>query len=285
MKKKLRWLIWRMRENKVVRSVLIPPLRMFRRHRAARYAKSEDCAYLKGLHNGHLGQRCFVIGNGPSLLPEDLNKLAKNDIASFGTNRIYRIYPNTVWRPTYYVCIDKDTLLSSINDIKNAGDYPKMLNYSAAKYGRKESDNVHYICMDWHMQKDYYNITAPDRLVDDPSQYFSYLGTVTATAIELAMYMGFSEIYLLGCDHNYALKARKDGTIYRDPTVKTSYFAGGGGEKDIDSKLSVQHEELMTGSYIACENTARERSVRIYNATRGGKLEVFERVDFDSIVQ
>ncbi|HJD45240.1 MAG TPA: hypothetical protein H9909_00215, partial [Candidatus Mediterraneibacter norfolkensis] len=61
---------------------------------------------LAGLHlkNKHKGERCFVIGNGPSLTAEDL-ELLKGEI-TFAANRIYMLFDRTDWRPTYYFCAD-----------------------------------------------------------------------------------------------------------------------------------------------------------------------------------
>ncbi len=41
------------------------------------------------MHNIHHGQRCFIIGNGPSLQRTDLTKL--KDEFTFGMNRIYLV--------------------------------------------------------------------------------------------------------------------------------------------------------------------------------------------------
>ena len=44
------------------------------------------------------GKRCFVIGNGPSLKVSDLERIKNEDC--FAANRIFKIFPNTTWRPT-----------------------------------------------------------------------------------------------------------------------------------------------------------------------------------------
>ena len=36
-------------------------------------------------------------------------------------------------------------------------------------------------------------------------------------------------------------------------------------------------------AYEVAKENAEKKGIKIYNATRGGKLEVFERVDFDSL--
>ena len=94
--------------------------------------------------------------------------------------------------------------------------------------------------------------------------------------------MGFSTIYLLGVDHNYTHKRNSNGKISVDPTVKASYFPGGEPNKTLG--VSVQPVELMDMSYEAAKRFAEKHNVKVFNATRGGKLEIFERVDFDKLM-
>ena len=74
------------------------------------YEKTKYGRALLKLKDQHRGERCFVIGNGPSLSPEDLQKLHENGIACFATNRIYKMFDRTDWRPTYYVSEDVNVL-------------------------------------------------------------------------------------------------------------------------------------------------------------------------------
>ena len=58
--------------------------------------------------NKYAGKRCFIIGNGPSLTPSDLD-LIKGEY-SFAANRIYYIFEKTEWRPTFYCNQDLNVL-------------------------------------------------------------------------------------------------------------------------------------------------------------------------------
>ena len=281
MKKRMSIFVAWLRANKIIRMLLSPGVSLVRKVRHFVYVRSKDSAYIKSLHNKYKDQRCFIIGSGPSLRPEDLDKLAENHEICFGSNRIYKIFPKTKWRPDYYLSIDGDFLFSSIDEIKKSGDYPKLLRDYARKYGRNEKDNIWYLCLNSRMQRDFYNRKPPEYISVDLSDHISGFGTVTAVAIELAIYMGFSRIYLLGCDHNYPLKADMNGNVYRDPSVSAAYFAGA--EENSNAAQGVQTVDFMTESYVVCKKSAEELHVQIYNATRSGKLEVFERVDFDSL--
>jgi hypothetical protein len=52
------------------------------------------------LKNTHTGQKCLIVGNGPSSSIEYLDRVS--GVISFGMNQIYRIFPETTWRPDYY---------------------------------------------------------------------------------------------------------------------------------------------------------------------------------------
>lgn len=270
----------RIRENKTVRFILLPLAQLQGKFRLWRYQNSEYAQYIKSLKNTHAGERCFVIGNGPSLRPEDLDDLDEKNIACFGSNRIYRIYPKTAWRPTYYLCMDRYVAESEHDQIVAIGDYPKFLDYKDAKRWEKDP-NVHYLCTENRFIVDLYSVISID-LSEDLSKCCSRITTVTVSAIELAIYMGYSEIFLLGVDNNYTHRRNPDGTIFVDPTVQSSYFPGG--EPDKSAGVAVQPFEQVNESYKMAKKFAEEHGVKIYNATRGGKLEVFERVDFDDVV-
>src|SRR5699024_7865108 len=77
-------------------------------------------ARIEALRNCHKGERCFIIGNGPSLRAEDLDKL-KNEI-TFACNRINLIFDQTDWRPTYY-CITDLALFHSREIQEEASDF------------------------------------------------------------------------------------------------------------------------------------------------------------------
>ena len=92
--------------------------------------------------------------------------------------------------------------------------------------------------------------------------------------------MGFKEIYLLGVDHSFSVYQNMKGEVIRDENAK-DYFCEDY-NKDRDN-LFVPTPERSELAYMAAQAFANSSDVKIYNATRGGKLEVFPRIDFDSI--
>lgn len=95
--------------------------------------------------------------------------------------------------------------------------------------------------------------------------------TVTYACIQMAVYMGFQEIYLLGVDFNYS----------NDLYDEKNHFKGYQSDKKV--RLNVVYPERMQAAYKSARHYAGEHGIKICNATRGGKLEVFERVDFDTL--
>ncbi len=115
---------------------------------------------------------------------------------------------------------------------------------------------------------------------NNPLRAFQEGGTVTYHLLQLAVMMGFTEIYLLGIDFNYSLHVDNKGNIIRDDSVKDYAF------NDKAANYTMPNLEASYYSYCSAEEYCKNRNydVRIYNATRGGKLEMFKRVNLDELL-
>ena len=239
---------------------------------------------LREFKNIHKGERCFIVGNGPSLTASDMD-LIKNEI-SFGANRIYDLYPKTQWRPTYYGVQDFFVLDEISKEIE--------LEETASKVRFIVSNRPNYVC---------------EKMKKNPRNRFFYLGTclsekkeikfatdfsktvgngrtITYALIQLAVYMGFNEIYLLGIDHNYGNYFDQKGNI-NTKTHAQNHFAGAKEYKklkanNVDYKRGFLY--VPTRAYEKAEKFSRKQGIRIYNVTRGGKLEAFERLKLEDVL-
>lgn len=229
---------------------------------------------LRELKNMHMGKRCFIIGNGPSLTIKDVEML--KDEITIASNRIYELFDKTEWRPTYYMAEDIDGIAEMVPHVNNTGVGACILPIAAKKYV-SDIENVYFgfWTSDGFVVNRYNDKTS--HISEDVSKYFSVGYTVTFSAIQFAIYAGIKEIYLLGVDFNYSVVADEHGRMKQLDGVKT-YFDG----------------KERTGSYLNYYSTlyayqhAKEycdaHGIRIYNATRGGKLEVFDRIDLDVVL-
>lgn len=232
---------------------------------------------LAALKDIHKGEKCFIIGNGPSLTAADLDRIQESGIPSFAMNRVFNIFPQTKWRPTYY-CSEDVLILGPTQEQVTAMEAKiKFVPINLKWYEGIEIPNALYFWMDYDSDaKETFNLSL------DCAHSIRCRGTVTSTCIQLAIYMGFSEIYLIGTDHNYSKSIDLNGNVVEDTSVK-DYFVEG---YDADVKDQVVHDmRAPTMAFCDAEQLSRKlKTFRIFNATRGGKLEVFARVDLDTLL-
>ena len=105
--------------------------------------------------------------------------------------------------------------------------------------------------------------------------------TVACTAIQFAVYMGFKKIFLIGIDHSFSTYKNEKGEIIKDDSIK-DYFVD---EYNKDqTELYIPSLYASTRAFIVMKEYCDSHGIEIFNATRGGKLEVFPRVDFDEVI-
>ena len=153
---------------------------------------------LRSLKNKHLGKRCFIIGNGPSLRMEDLDKL--QDEITFGANKIYVAFPKTNWRPTYYSIQDQVMIKQDLQEITDKVEAQYKLIFG--EYLLENNINLKsWIYFPLWIEK--FNPSLPKFSSNMNKGMYEGM-TITYTEIQMAVYMGFKEIYLLGVDFNYS---------------------------------------------------------------------------------
>lgn len=220
---------------------------------------------MKLYQNRHKGQRCFIVATGPSQSIEDINKL-KGEI-TFSVNSIYTCFSDTDWRPTYYCVQDRVVYEKNCKGIDELKAAQRFISDSIPQAYRK-GDILYPTNERFHHCFNGYKFRI--RFSDDSSKVVFAANTIVYSAIQLAVYMGFSEIYLTGCDCNY--------------TSPKKHFNHDTNEK-IESKIKLDEiGNLMLASYRAAKKYTDTHPVKIYNATRGGKLEIFPRVNLDDVV-
>jgi hypothetical protein len=215
----------------------------------------------------HKGEKCFIVATGPSLRMEDLDILKQYGERSIGVNRIYLAFEQTQWRPDYYIVCDMYCIEESEDEIKRISVENKFVADTYPKFWEHEvPDNIYK----YHGHFSYTENRLP-AFSDDITCGMYQCGTVTYDALQLAVYLGFRKIYLLGVDFDFSADYKAKSNHFTD-----NYYS----EK---SRTAYFERELQMKAYLAAKEYAEAHGIKIYNATRGGKLEVFERVDFDSL--
>ena len=238
------------------------------------YPLLDNDRYLISLKNKHKGRRAFIIGTGPSLKFEDINKL-KNEI-TFACNKIYLSFDKVEWRPTYYFAIDEVLLKQNYKKINRLDEFKKFLPWTSNLWCRN-SNNVCFYNFIW--EKFY-----PDnpKFGFNPLKGFYFGSTVTYSMIQMAHYMGIKEIYLLGIDFDYNVpKEHERGDTAFKAEHSQNHFHPNYYEKEETSFPPNLHRHEK--SFTTAERVYVDSDGSIYNATRGGKLEIFPRVEFESL--
>lgn len=243
------------------------------------FIKNDNTRRIESFHNKYKGQRCFLIGNGPSLRLADLNML-KDEIC-FGCNMIYKVFERTDWRPTFLCASDRVVAQAAAEQLQSHPESTLWVSRTAYDLMKYKGDNLIYVS---NLRKEKYYVHG-----DMTEYYVPSIATVMTFMIELAMYMGFSEIYLLGVDFTIG-RGTNDHFMnsYRDKEMTTlekkkmrNLFKG----EDIGvHEAQIRFEGRALYAYEQLEKYARKHGYHVYNATRGGMLEVFERADLDKVV-
>ena len=227
--------------------------------------KNEELENFRSIYRN---ERCFLVANGPSLKVADLDTLFRNKEISFGVNFIYKIFPFVSWRPQYYFASEPDVINNEEDELENMDvDHIFLGDLSLSFFRRKINGKISRYHIKW--EYDYDNVFS-----DDITKGVFGGATTVYHALQVAVYMGFKKIYIIGADCEY-----KNG----DGFDKGSHFIPNYADKGKASKKSVLHTNIIFSAYSSARRYAEENGIEIYNATRGGKLEVFKRVDFDSL--
>lgn len=238
------------------------------------YNRSEELSelnrgidYIKSLKGKYKGKRCFIIGNGPSLNEQNLTLL--KDEFTIGSNYIYMNYEKMGFYPTIFTIVNYLVAEQRIDEINNLPEsikiFPYFLNYCIEK-----DDRTFFL-----------NSAAVKEFSTDLTKNISWQSTVTFFNMQLAYYLGFDEVYLIGVDNSYIQpKNGVEGSMVEqeedDPNhFCNTYFKG----------LTWQKADTNAMEYVyyLTKEIFDNSQQKIYNATHGGKLEVFERVKYENL--
>lgn len=210
------------------------------------------------------GERCFIIGNGPSLNKTNLSGLVRE--YTFGLNRIYLNYQRMKFQTTF-LCVTNMNVLGQFHRDIDGLDSLRFLNYKSRNLVNNkwntyffESRGLHKFELDLH------------------DGYWCEGSTVTFCAMQVAYYLGFSRVILVGVDHDFV----NSGTPHKLVTAEgpdenhfhPDYFGKG---------TKWQYPDLAGSevSYRVAKSVYESDGRKIFDATVGGKLQIFEKVDFD----
>lgn len=200
------------------------------------------------MKNTYTNEECYVIGNGPSLKHEPIDKLLS--LPTFGTNR-FRLF-----HPTFYVCVNPLVIEQNKREI---------------------ADRIHHSIMfvrsgmglpGYQLQK---SIQAPFSY--NPLEWINEGYTVTYVCLQLAYWMGFTTVYLVGVDHRYTFDGAPNETKVMQGDDPNHY------DPDYFKGQKWQNPDLANSEkyYKIARSVFEADGRRIVNLTPNSALDVFER--------
>jgi hypothetical protein len=222
---------------------------------------------LKALKDSRKGERCFILGNGPSLRQTDLTRLHSE--ATLGVNRIYLAFPEMGFSTTYYLSMNDLVIEQCAADIQ-ALPMPKFIAWRSSHY-LKPADDLYFL---------YTSYTGPKFGGADITGRLWEGATVTYVALQVAFYLGFQTAILIGVDHNFTTQGKPNSTVVSegpDPNhFNPNYFGKGFRWQLPDLDTSERGYAMARQAYEAAGR-------QVLDATVGGKLQIFPKVDYTSL--
>ena len=223
---------------------------------------------LQQFKNIHKGKRCFIVANGPSLKKTDLT-LLKNEI-TIGMNRIYLLEKVNGFKPTYLVSSDMPTQLKQFTKEYNEIDHIRFYNWNARKLF---DENENLIFLDARFSRRFGKDLIKERIGNSKS--------VAYACLHLAYYMGFEEVILIGKDHSYNTNGINNKRLVESTGNESNHFIEGYYKKGM--KWGIPDYKMEEFTYNLAKNAFEKDGRKVFDATIDGKLDVFEKVDYQSL--
>ena len=224
--------------------------------------------------NRHLGEKCLLLCNGPSLNKVDFHRVSKSDYVIFGLNKIYLGFDYLGVKPRYIAAVNKKVLEQSDDAYKDLHGVIKFISFGVDESTLTADPTTFFM----ETKKLPAN---SERFSKDVVQYVREGGTVTHAALQIIYYMGFAEVTIVGMDHHFAQhcpgKENQTSVIAGDDIdhFDPNYFGNG-------KSWDLPDLEKSEGSYIAARRAFEERGGKIIDCSIGGACTIFEKRDIVS---
>jgi hypothetical protein len=218
------------------------------------------------LRDQFAGNRCFIIGNGPSLKKTDLSRLKQE--FTFGLNRIYLNYEAMGFEPTFYCCVNPNVTNQFAEEIDRLNSVKFITDRAAGVL--KNHWNTFFM---HSIQKIGFN--------EDLNNLGWHEGwTVTYCAMQVAFHLGFEEVILVGVDHYFKQSGEPNKAVTAEGPDANHFHPDYFGKGVVWQYPDLDRSEQ---SYTIAKEVYERHNRHILDATVGGHLQIFPKVDFDQV--
>lgn len=235
------------------------------------FALTKNDRALSDLKGKHKGRTIFVLGNGPSVQSSDLDKLA--GAVCIATNRFYLAYDHIHLRPAYLVAAGSTMLDMHAQELMDHANAPVLTPFSDVE--QLEDPKVMADAILFHRRPEAETLFQPN-----PFKGFGAGAGVTVyLAMQLAAWLGAARIVLYGVDLAYAVSedAEREGDLVRNAGERNHFIDGY--REPGELWREPDRAQLDAAMAAARAWSDAKGGVPIVNATHGGALTAFERVN------
>lgn len=246
---------------------------------------AQDKSAISRLYRGYVGQKAVIVGNGPSLQVEKLAEL--KGYVAFGFNKIFLAYPQTTWRPDFYLVCDRLVAQQNSTEIRalesrkifSSGVWEELGDDEEALFVAPGSSAA------WEVSEP--SLLSPDggKELWVPPDWNPLAGmragnSVTNFALKMAFWMGFQEVYVLGLDHKFSLDKEIAGerlhggsVLESDGEIRNHFSAD---YRQPFEKWTFPKLDLMSREFDRAREVYESVSRRIVNATPSSAYQGWE---------
>lgn len=259
-----------------------------------------DGDYMKELQknalffNAYSGKRCFIVGTGPSIKKQDLSVL-KNEYV-FTVNTGYKSEQYDALNSSFHVFVDSMYFSKSIDEEEKIAfieAIKEKLNKTVCFFPYTkanafiEENGLNSILNINYLEEDLQEYWTSENI--DFTQVTPLTGTVVLTAVLLAIYMGFKEIYLLGCDctdiyTSIGSKTQNANLVsyaWNNDKRQQKRLENTLGTRSFESIYHIQYLKFKTFRQV--NSICKEKGIALYDCTLNGLLDCIEKKDFLSL--
>lgn len=252
---------------------------------ASKFFRDTDCIKRNSeLKDIHRNERCFILATGPSIKKQDL-KLLEGETCIAVSN--FFVHPDySIIKPKYYCIapyhqpITEEAWQKWLGELDKGTDATMFFGLSDIERNQKNNlfmnRDIYFLNFSGsfeHYKRKNIDLT---RAVPGPQ-------SVPVMALEIALFMGFSEIYLLGCDHDWILHSGESRHMYDENNhvlVREGYDEWENSEFENELKAYLN----LWNQYKQIKLIADYQKIKIFNATNGGLLDVFLRRQYETLI-
>jgi hypothetical protein len=189
---------------------------------------------------------------------------------TFGANRVYLLFQELGFTTSVLTSVNKHVIDQYGDDFLEYSSVPRFLSWHGKHLARQDPEIT------------LLPLGRFRRFSKNPVRSAMWDGaTVTCVSLQLAYWMGFREVVLIGVDHNFREQGdphqlivnQGDDVNHFDPT----YF-GKGARWQLPDYISSEY------AYALARDAFERDGRRIIDATIGGQLDIFPKASYDQLI-